>query len=100
MNPDEGLARLRYAVDMLPAPDAAFRGIPVALHVYVSDPDLVGDLVRFLRLTRCRAEPDGLGTVRVEVPYADDPRVAKAELDIYLRVWEETTPSAKAARLD
>jgi hypothetical protein len=69
------------------------------LRVKLSDPSLVDDLVDFLRLLGCVAQPAEEAIVSVSIPKSLREDAAELELDLYLRVWEATRPEAEARRL-
>lgn len=68
------------------------------LEVQVSDPRLQRSLLAFLGRTSYAAEARDDGILVIDPLGALDPEVARAELDVYLRMWESLTPGA-AARL-
>ena len=76
------------------------------MHVRLSDPDLAGEFVVFLRRADCIADvgdveghADGIA-VEVEVPEAYDEVQARMEVALYLRVWEAVHPGSGAELLD
>jgi hypothetical protein len=71
------------------------------MKILLSDPQLVDDLVAFLR--RCDCSVDRVGSRAVEaVPPHEAPSLAylRMELDGYLRVWREMHPGAGAELLE
>jgi hypothetical protein len=65
------------------------------MEIEVSDPNLVGDLVAFLRHAECLAEQVGEKTVVATVPRALGPE-AERELALYLAAWQAMNPGATA----
>ena len=56
------------------------------MHVELSEPALVDDLLAFLRNLQCVAVADAAGTISVSIPDLV-PEDARLELGIYLGVW-------------
>ena len=68
------------------------------LEVQVSDARLQRSLLAFLRRTSYAAEARDDGVLLIDPPGALALEVARAELRVYLRIWERLTPGG-AARL-
>jgi hypothetical protein len=68
------------------------------LEVQVSDARLRRSLLTFLGRTSYAAEAREDGVLLIDPPGALDPKIARAELAVYLRMWERLTPGG-AARL-
>jgi hypothetical protein len=62
------------------------------MHVHLSDPSLVDDLLAFLRTRQCVALTDPAGRIAVSIPAATRKDAARLELDLYLQVWRVTHP--------
>jgi hypothetical protein len=71
------------------------------MRILVSEPDLVDDLVAFLRRCECAADRVGSRVVDAVPPH---PSVGfeylRMELDSYLRVWREMHPGVTAELLE
>jgi hypothetical protein len=65
------------------------------MEIEVSDPNLVGDLVAFLRHAECEAEQVGERAVVATLPRAIGPE-AERELSLYLLAWQAMNPNASA----
>jgi hypothetical protein len=68
-----------------------------AMRVRLTDPDLVGDLERFLLATECLVERMGANELDVHVPRAPSQEQARRELGIYLLTWQAMNPAAVAS---
>ncbi|MGI8607107.1 MAG: hypothetical protein ACR2L0_08150 [Gaiellaceae bacterium] len=68
--------------------------------VQVSDPRFRGSLLAFLGRTSYAAEVRADGILVIDPPAALDRAVARAELGVYLRMWEHVTPEATARLVD
>lgn len=68
------------------------------MHVQLSEPSLVDDLLAFLRNVRCVAVADAGGNISVSIPDVVPEDVKRLELDLYLRVWRVMHPDV-AVRL-
>lgn len=66
------------------------------LEVQVSDTCLERSLLSFLGRTSYAAEVREDGVLVIHPPGALDPKVARAELGVYLRMWERLTPGRVA----
>jgi hypothetical protein len=66
------------------------------LEVQVSDARLERSLLAFLGRTSYAAEVREDGVLLVDPPGALSPKVARAELKVYLRMWERLTPGGVA----
>jgi hypothetical protein len=69
------------------------------MHVRVSDPELLRDLLEFLGHAMCSASASGPTTIRVELPGVTDPTRARRELELFLAAWMGLHPRANAAVL-
>jgi hypothetical protein len=67
-----------------------------ALEVQVSDAGLRKSLLAFLGRTSYGAEVREDGVLVIHPPGAINPRIARAELAVYLRMWERLTPGGAA----
>jgi hypothetical protein len=67
--------------------------------VEVSNPELVDDLVSFLRRARCSAERSGRETLTVSLVDAPSEDLARRELEAYLATWQTIHPGVRARRL-
>jgi hypothetical protein len=76
------------------------RGGRHILEVQVSDARLRRSLLAFLARTSYAAEARDDGILVVDPPGALEPEVARAELGVYLRIWERLTPGAIAHLVD
>jgi hypothetical protein len=74
------------------------RRAPDILEVRVSDARLQRSLLAFLGRTSYAPEARDDGVLVIDPPGALDPEIARAELRVYLRMWERVTPGG-AARL-
>jgi hypothetical protein len=72
------------------------------MRILVSDPDLLGDLVAYLRRCGCLAEITGRSVVEAAPPQRPqiDYAYLRMELDAYLRVWREMHPGIEAVLVD
>ena len=66
------------------------------LEVRVSDARLRRSLLAFLGRTSYAAESREDGVLVIDPPGALDPKIARAELAVYLRMWERLTPGGAA----
>jgi hypothetical protein len=66
------------------------------LEVQVSDAGLERSLLSFLGRTSYAAEARDDGILVIDPPGALDAKVARAELGVYLRMWERLTPGGTA----
>jgi hypothetical protein len=66
------------------------------LEVQVSDARLERSLLAFLGRTAYAAEVREDGVLVIDPPRALDPKVARAELRVYLGMWERLTPGGVA----
>jgi hypothetical protein len=66
------------------------------LEVQVSDARLERSLLAFLGRTSYAAEVREDGVLLIDPPGALDPKIARAELGVYLRMWERLTPDGIA----
>lgn len=66
--------------------------------VEVSDPELVDDLVGFLRRARCSAERSGPETVTVSLADSPSEDLARRELEAYLAAWQTLHPNVRVRR--
>jgi len=57
-------------------------------------PDAREGLVEFLRRAHCEVRSDGDETLIVEVPDALGEEQARLEVDLYLKAWQASHPSA------
>ena len=74
-------------------------GAPEAQHILevrVSDACLRRSLLAFLGRTSYAAEAREDGVLVIDPPGALDPKIARAELTVYLRMWERLTPGGAA----
>jgi len=72
-----------------------------AMKILLSDPELVDDLVAFLRRCECAVDRVGSRVVDAAPPH-EAPSFAyqRMELDAYLRVWREMHPGVTADLLE
>jgi hypothetical protein len=68
------------------------------MKIRLSDPELVDDLLAFLRGKHCVAEQLSDGTLEVSLPEATRQDAAALELDLYLRAWEAGHRGARVSR--
>ena len=68
------------------------------MKIRLSDPELVDDLLAFLRAKHCVAEQRSGDTLEVSLPEATREDAAALELDLYLRAWEAAHHGAHVAR--
>jgi hypothetical protein len=73
------------------------RRAPDILEVRVSDARLRRSLLAFLGRTSYAAEARDDGVLVIDPPGALDPEVARAEVRVYLRMWERLTPGGAAS---
>jgi hypothetical protein len=64
------------------------------MRIRLSDPDLMPDLLAFLRKAQCVVEATGRDTVRASVPQALHDEQARLELALYLSVWQALHPGS------
>jgi hypothetical protein len=71
------------------------------MKILLNDPELVDDLVAFLRRCECSVERVGSRVVDAAPPH-EGPSFAylRMELDAYLRVWREMHPGVTADLLE
>jgi hypothetical protein len=62
------------------------------MHVHLSDPSLVDDLLAFLRTRQCVAVVDPAGRIDVSIPDSTRDDAARLELGLYLQVWLGSHP--------
>jgi len=70
------------------------------MHVRISQPDHLDDLVRYLRATECTVEKHGDDLVEVSMPRAPSEDQARREVAIYLKAWQAMNPGTTADILD
>ena len=70
------------------------------MRVRLSDPELLPDLLDYLRAAECVVEEVGPDELNVIVPRAPSDEQARREVDIYLRAWQAMNPNARAAIID
>ncbi len=70
------------------------------LEVQVSNARFQRSLLAFLRRTSYAAEARDDGVLVIGPPGALEPEVARAELRVYLRMWERLTPGGAARLVD
>lgn len=70
------------------------------MRVRLSDPDLLSDLLDYLRAAECVAEEIGPDELNVIVPRAPSDEQAHREVDIYLRAWQAMNPNVRAAIIE
>ena len=58
------------------------------------NPEAREGLLEFLRRVHCEARPDGDAAVLVEVPDALGEEQARLEVDLYLKAWQASHPTA------
>jgi hypothetical protein len=66
------------------------------MQVRLNDSELTGDLAGFLQRAGCIADVQPSGSIEVYLPHDLPPKVARAELDSYLRLWARSHPGASA----
>jgi hypothetical protein len=64
------------------------------MHVQLSEPSLVDDLIAFLRNLQCVVVADAGGTISVSIPDLV-PEDARLELGLYLGVWRVMHPDVE-----
>ncbi|CAN5315054.1 hypothetical protein BH18ACT14_BH18ACT14_13450 [soil metagenome] len=62
------------------------------MHVHLSDPSLVDDLLAFLRDRQCVAVADPAGRIFVSIPESAREDAARLEVGLYLQVWRASHP--------
>jgi hypothetical protein len=67
--------------------------------VQISDPELLGSLMHFLRRCGCVVAEEEGGIVAVSIPRSFHEEAARLELDLLLRAWEAIHPDVQAIRL-
>jgi hypothetical protein len=70
------------------------------MKVRLSQPELAGDLLAFLRRMQCEGRVETTGTLTVEVPDASRQDQAWLELDLYLKAWLTSHPDVELELLD
>jgi hypothetical protein len=70
------------------------------MKVRLSQPELAGDLLAFLRRMQCEGRVEKAGTLTVEVPEAPRQDQAWLELDLYLKAWLASHPNVELQLLD
>jgi hypothetical protein len=70
------------------------------MKVRLSQPELAGDLLAFLRRMQCEGRVEKGGTLTVEVPEAPRQDQAWLELDLYLKAWLAGHPDVELQLLD
>jgi hypothetical protein len=69
------------------------------MHVHLSDPSLVDDLLAFLRTRQCVAVVDPAGRIAVSIPDSTREDAARLELGLYLQVWLGAHPDVDVVLL-
>lgn len=64
------------------------------MNLHLTDPELMPDLLAFLRRVHCVASQTGPETVEVSLPEALDDEQARMEIDLYLWAWRLINPGA------
>ena len=70
-----------------------------SMHIHLSDPSLVDDLLAFLRTRQCVAVVDPAGKIAVSIPDSTREDAARLELGLYLQVWLGTHPDVDVVLL-
>jgi hypothetical protein len=70
------------------------------MKVRLSQPELAGDLLAFLRRMQCEGRVEKGGTLTIEVPEALRQDQAWLELDLYLKAWLASHPDVDLQLLD
>jgi hypothetical protein len=71
------------------------------VRVRLDDDDRYGDdFVGFMQRARCIVVAQGEGIYEVFLAHDLPARLAHAELDAYLMIWERTKPGGKARTID
>jgi hypothetical protein len=65
------------------------------MHVRISDPALLADLIEFLGRASCVAVHWKGCTIAVEMPHADAPVRARRDLELYLAAWRGLHPNVE-----
>ena len=81
---------------MFPLPHFTNRTSVAVFDVWVSRPALAGELAVFLRNTAYEPIDIRGETISVLLPPGLDERLARLELDLYLRLWRRRHPSETA----
>ena len=68
------------------------------MEIEVSDPDLVEDLISFLRRARYQAEAREYGTLAVEAPASVPEGLARLSLEESLAAWQARHPGVRVRR--
>jgi len=79
---------------------ASRKGFLRQMKVRLSQPELAGDLLAFLRRMQCEGRVEKGGTLAVEVPEAPRQDQAWLELDLYLKAWLASHPDVELQLLD
>ena len=66
------------------------------MKINVSNPELVDDLIEFLRRASCTVSVGEDGSIDVEVPEAYGAEQARMEIDLYLKAWQAAHPDVEA----
>lgn len=66
------------------------------MKVNVTKPELVDDLLAFLRRADCVASLAEDGSIEVEVPKAYGDEQARMEIDLYLKAWQAAHSDVEA----
>lgn len=66
------------------------------MKVNVTNPELVDDLLAFLRRADCVASLAEDGSIEVEVPEAYGEEQARMEIDLYLKAWQAAHSDVEA----
>jgi hypothetical protein len=64
------------------------------MNLLLTDPELMPELLTFLRRVHCVATQTGADTVEVSLPEALDDEQARMEIDLYLWAWRLIHPGA------
>jgi hypothetical protein len=70
------------------------------MRVRLEDEEYADDLVGFLQRARCIVIELGSGTYSVFFAHDLPVRLAQAELQSYINIWERTTPGGRATIID
>jgi hypothetical protein len=65
------------------------------IQLRLSEPELVDDLLDYLRRRDCEGTVVRQGVIEVALPHELNEKQARLELDLYLRVWQSLHPDSE-----
>ncbi len=81
------------------SPATKDRFAAMRIQLRLNEPELVDDLLDYLRRRECAGTVVKRGVIDVALPHELDEKQAWMELDLYLRVWQSLHPGTRVETL-